>query len=435
MDTPRPDAPMSEWLVFADALQQRNHPLGEFIVLQSRGDTAARDAWVKEKAVPFFGERLAKHVFRSLRFEWGWGFPEKAFIRCETAAEMSEVIDALLSHAISKRITLLSLAGVVYTGATLDLSSVVAQLGEKLPPTMALELVDLLATRSRTLNEARARQPLVTFGSLTPLWKAVRSLKVVVADGRQLELGTIDAPQLESLTLHTLRFANDGVDDARACAAAQSLAAASMPRLRHFDMRLVEQLTVRKPEDEGSYALQKSVWNSPDSEFDTGFAPEGGANWVVEFGAALETLLSCPLESLALTNFRSTDSFFDLLTELTLPKTLRTLDLSESSFSDRDLDWFTLNAEMFSALERLVALDTGIDEASAATLRTVVKNVEFSTAPPQRRAVWQERIEDELEAFTDEDVDEEEADRDEDDEGNPGPPLPKYRYVVVASEE
>lgn len=433
METPSPDAPMSEWLVFADLLLQRGHPLGEFIVVQSKGDSAACDEWVKAHAVPFFGARLAPHVFRSLRFDWGWGFPRKAHVRSESAAEMIEVVDALLSHAISKRITTLSIAGVVYTGAPLDLSSVVAHLAKTVPTSISLELIDLLAARSKTLNSegGRLAPPLVDFGSLEPLWKRVSSLKVVVADIRRLDLGTIEAPFLESLTLHGLRFATDGIDDARLCAASESLAAASLPKLKHFDMRLVEELVTRFPSENQPYRLNASNLAWEHDALDTGFAPGNGANWTVEFALALENLLESPLETLALTNFRTTYEFFDLLTDMTFPPTLRVLDLSESSFSCRDLDWFTMHRrKMFHMLEQLVARETGINESDAEILRTVVKNVDFSTAPPQRRAVWQERIEDGLEAWTDEEVDEEEAARDENDEGRPGPPLPKYLHLV-----
>ncbi len=407
MNVPNAEAPASEWLVYADALQQKGEPLGEFIALLNSGDVAKRDAWLQKNAAALLGPELADALGQTLSLEWKWGFIEKATVKSSSAGTMGSVVTTLLVHPRAERLGTLAVVAVPGADdAVIDLTELVARIGaEKLPP--ALELIDDRAANCTTLT-SRDFDPgnnLVNFGPLNPLWKSLRSLKLVVADVRQLTLGAVNAPELESLTIHGLRVASQAYGDNEPCEAADALGQAKLPKLKNFEMRLNEEWTVNHVDDTDSYTSHDSF---PEDEFDDGHSE--GANWESEFGAALANLTRSPLERLALTNFASTASLLSVLGQNVLPATLRELDLSESSLSSGDLAWFTQHEKQLSKIKKLVVKETGITDGDATTLKKIFETVESSAQPPRARPEWQ-------------------GDEEAEEQGG-GVPLPKYRYTV-----
>jgi hypothetical protein len=408
MNVPNADAPASEWLVYADALQQKGEPLGEFIALLNSGDAAKRDAWLQKNGTALLGADLAGALGQTLSLEWKWGFIEKATVKASSAETIGSVVTTLLVHPRAERLKTLAVVAVPGADdAVIDLTSLVGRIGaEKTPP--ALELIDDRAANCSTLT-SRDFDPgnnLVNFGPLNSLWKSLRSLKLVVADVRQLTFGEVNAPELESLTIHGLRLAAQAYGDNEPCEVADALGQAKLPKLKNFEMRLNEEWTVNHIDDTDSYTTHDSF---PEDEFDDGYSD--GANWEAEFGAALANLTRSPLERLALTNFASTESFLRLLGQNVLPATLRELDLSESSLSGGDLPWFTQHEKQLSKIKKLVVKETGITEEDATKLKKIFESVESSAQAPRARPEWQS---------------EEEAAE----EGGTEAPLPKYRYTV-----
>ncbi len=408
MKTPGPDAPDAEWLVYADALQQRGDPIGEFIALVHSAAPAKRAAWFEQHGASLIGD-LAASVGKTLTLEWRWSFIEQATITATDADTIAALVTALLAHPLAERLhTLRICAGPA--DQLIDLSATVTALGNHvLPP--RLELIDERANRSTLLTsrDFEPRPNLVEFGELTPLWRTARALKLVVGDVRQLALGVIDAPSLESLTIHGLRLATSYNEESDVCA---MLSNATLPRLRHFDMRLNEAWTVNYVSDSSAYHSHGFAEDEFDSsgyvdEFDS--ATPDDVNWDTEFGNALRSLVKSPLERLSLTNFASTSAVLELIATTGLPPSLRELDLSQSSLSTRDLAWFTSHAPLLTNLRKLTVLETGFSDDDVKTLRTIVPEVEFSRAKPRLRP-----------------FDNEEEDHEMEEE----PPLPKYRYTV-----
>ncbi|MBL8912606.1 MAG: hypothetical protein JNM17_18075 [Archangium sp.] len=409
MNAPSFEAPASEWLVYADWLQQQGKPLGEFIVLLNEGDDAKCDTWLRKHTADLVGQAGKQHLGNALSVKWKWGFAQKATVHAKSVQVLNEALEALFAAPAAEKLETVRVE-VEVTGddQVLDISETVALVVAKAPPSVtALELIDDRAegVTSLTSRDFDPAPNLVDFGPLDALWPRFRSVQLVVADVRQLVFGEINAPQLESLTVHGLRLAGQSYGDAaEPCDAVASLAKARLPKLKHFEMRLNEEWTVNSVDDTDSYTSFDSY---PEDEFDSGYSE--GADWPAEFGPALRTLVKSPLESLALTNFAETSSFFEMLGSVTLPTSLRRLSLSQSSLSSTDVQWFKDNQKLLAKLDTLVVQETGFNEDDVKTLRTLVKNVEFSRGKLSPRPEYEEE---------------------EGAEAEPEVPLPKYRYIV-----
>ncbi|MFT3712183.1 MAG: hypothetical protein QM817_31450 [Archangium sp.] len=398
MRAPPSDAPASEWLVYADALQQQGDLLGEFIMLVNAGDETKQNEWLIQHGSAFLGPELLGKVGANVKLDWRWGFIDRATVRATRAETLVDVVKLVLDNPRSERLQTLSVVAVPMAPGIIELDDLITNLASSSPP--ALELIDGRAEQV-TLLTSRDFDPannLVDFGALTPLWKSLRSLKLVTADVRQLTLGAINAPLLESFTLQGLRLAGQNFGDVEPCEACDMLGQATLPKLKHFELRLNEEWTVNHVDDTDSYITFDSF---PEDEGDTGYSE--GANWPNEFGSALRNLVKSPLETLTLTNFASTTSLLELLAQTGLPPTLRVLNLSQSSLSSTDVPWFTKNASLLSKLDQLIVRETGFSDDDVKTLKTLVKNVEHSRADPQLRY---------------------------DGEESTNAPLPKYRYTV-----
>lgn len=411
MNAPAPDAPAADWLVYADALQQRGDPLGELIALGHAGDVGRRDAHLRAHAKTILGP-LAPFLEQGLRLDWRWGFVSGAELKSNSARALLEMTEALLTAPLAAHLEAVKLIGVTREGPwqwdlgpQLQLAPVVARLaGAKLT---SLSLVDERAATSHRLI-SRDFEPgpnLVDFGPLTPLWAmpALRALELVVADVRQLVPGTIASPTLEALTVQGLRFARAQYGDAaEPNELATALGAASLPALTACELRLCEEWVAGYLDDEGAYLpMNVEPYDEPDE------GNNEGTDWEGELGAALGTLAKCPLRRLALTSFASTTSLLGALGTHGLARSLEALDLSNSSLGDDDVAWFEANAALISPVKRLVANATRLTEAGAARLRALGLQVDFSTSPARRLPY-------------------------DGDDGEPmtSPPLPTWRYVV-----
>ncbi|MDP3499868.1 MAG: hypothetical protein Q8S33_06025 [Myxococcales bacterium] len=426
-----PDAFASdaEWLVFADALQQQGDPRGELIALSHAGDVARRDAHVRKHAQALLGDAGALVESGFLKVTWRWSFIDAAEVRGSSAPAVATALDALLAAPTATRLRALSLIGVPAAGdPLLDLSAVVDRLsGEDVPASLTeLSLIDHWAAQSTSLTsrDHESGPNLVTFGPLGTLWalKGLRALTLVVADTRQLDPGTIVAPELTSLTLHGLRFAEDNAA-AGASEFAAALATATLPKLTTFDCRLCETWVVNELHFAGTYTAHDVAG---EGAFEEGH--HEGADWSGEFGDALRNLVTLPLRRLALTSFASTSSLLELLASTGLPPTLEELDLSDSALATSDLAWFTANKPVLSRLHRLVVKNTGFTEDDAKVLASLGPKVEHTMAATARMRVGGTVYISDDGSFGGLTPDDEEPEGDE----TPltSAPLPKYRYVV-----
>lgn len=385
MSTPTPDAPAAEWLVYADALQQRGDPLGELIALGHAGDTGRRDAHLRAHAATILGP-LAPFLERGLRLDWRWGLLARAELKGDSAELLLAMTEALLASPLAAHLEAVRLIGVTREGPwdapQLTLAPVVARLART--KVASLALIDARAADSHKLI-ARDFEPgpnLVDFGPLAPLWAmgGLRALELVVADVRQLEPGAISAPTLESLTVRGLRFARaqrGGAAEPNAFATA--LGNAALPALTHCELRLCEEWLAGYLDDEGAY-LPMNV--EPYEEPDEG--SNEGSDWEGELGAALGTLARSRVTRLALTSFDSTGALLGALATHGLPPALEELDLSDSSLGDDDVAWFEAHAALIGPVKRLVAKATRLTAAGAARLEALGPRVEFSTSPARQ---------------------------------------------------
>jgi len=256
------DAPVADWLVFADWLQTQGDAKGELIGLVHAGDEAKREAFVRANAPALLGEAAAAYG-NGLYVRWRWCFVDESEVRGVSEEELARTVASLLSAPAAARLSSLRIVGVPDGATPLDLASVVARIagGVGVPDTLsALALIDDRASNSTSLT-SRDFDPgnnLVDFGPMAPLWamKSLRKLKLVVADTQQLAPGTIAAPQLTSLTIHGLRFAHATYGDAAdPSELARALAVAQLPRLEEFDLRLCEEWVVNNLDDTGAYVF------------------------------------------------------------------------------------------------------------------------------------------------------------------------------------
>ena len=385
---PHRDAPSSDWTVYADALQEANDPRGELIVLNqavAKGMAPAdRDAYVANHRDALFGS--AAKQFAAFRVTWIGCLVDAVEILIGPAELAERVMIAFLGSPLALTARSIALVGLPQRDA-IDLEPVVAMLIERWPAACrALALVDQRATET-TMLASRDFDPdgnLVTFGPLGGVWKHVEHIRIEVADSHQLDLGTIDAPELRSFALRSLRYATGYGGDSPISAV---LAAARWPKLTSFELRIPEEFMANIIADEHAYVPKYfATHREGDDDDDDGEgsrydeAENGenteGANWT-QLVPVLTNLANCPLERLALTSFDSADSLLEALGSAGLPSTLVELDLSDSSIAS--IDWFVANKARLFSLKRLVLEDTRISGADANRLAELGPAIKHSS--------------------------------------------------------
>lgn len=352
---PAPDAPASEWTVYADALQEANDPRGLLIALADKPE--ARDAHVAEHKQALFGP--AAEYFDAFRVGWTWCLPETVEIQV-SGADGETLVRAFLGSPLARGVRAIAMVGTGSRGRRVDLSAGIAALLAELPDTVrSLAFVDRRAEVSPMLvsRDFEPAENLVTFGSLAGVWKVhgLEEVRIEVADVHQLDLGTIDAPALQTFVLRSLRYGGEEVAPVTA-----QLAAARWPKLRAFELRLPEEFFANIIADEDAYV--PAYAGDEDFEDRMDEAEDGGENvngtdWT-PLRPVLENVTRGPLERLALTSFDSADSMLGVLEAITFPPTLRVLDLSDSSI--RESAWFVRNRAKLAGLAELVLEHTPI---------------------------------------------------------------------------
>jgi hypothetical protein len=371
---PSLDAPSSEWLVYADALQQAGDPRGELIALTAAGKNP--DAYVRDHAEGLLGD-AAKHL-ASYRLLWRLCFVDEAEVVAQATAGAADAVRALLESPVASQLSVLSIAGLPEGEERIDLSEAVAVVASHGLPASCktLELIDERAEAVSTLV-SRDFDPgpnLVQFGALAPIFAlpALERLTISVADPMQLELGGVDAPNLRAFTLRDLRLADTYGAQPDVVGA---LAAARFPKLESFELRLVEQWVANVPDDSDAYVGLGADVGGDDGPDD---GDNEGTNWNDAIGELLRALKTLPLKRLALTSFESAQSLLEALQAAGLPPGLEELDLSDSSFSSDEAAWLVKNGSLVSGLKRLVLKGTVLEAGDVKALTALGPQVEYT---------------------------------------------------------
>ncbi len=216
VDVARPKLEDSKdnWLVYADALQSAGDPRGELIVLSQAVEDGAsasdRDALLDRHAEAIYGS-LARYRDK-LEVAWKWCVPLTLTLKIGPKDKPVELIEALLGSPLAGDMqTLRLVAQTPSESARIKLGPALAQLGDRLPSSCTdLELIDERAAESRILvsSDYSPGDNLVDFGKLDAVWRIphLRRLHMNVADMEQVELGKIDAPELEDFAFLGLRW-------------------------------------------------------------------------------------------------------------------------------------------------------------------------------------------------------------------------------------
>lgn len=368
MKQPKPDDPAEDWSVYADALQVAGDPRGGLIALNqavAAGEGASRrDRYLTEHAEAIFGP-VATHR-RRLEIDWRYCLAQTVSIHVEQGDDLKAWLRALLRSPLAPSVRCLRLvARTPSTGARVNLGPGIALLAKQLPESCAeLHLVDERAKNARMLvsSDYGPGPNLVELGSLDAVWaiEHLQRLVLHVADMEQIDLGTVDAPSLESFAFLGLRWASAY---GRQSEMAQGLAEASWPRLRELALRLPETFTYSWPDQHGAYVPEDRYeeYNEYYDGDDDGYC--SGVNWSVELGGLLQSLKGTPLERLSLTSFASSLSLLRALREHGLPETLRHLDLSGSDLDRGGAEWIVENEDLFRQLDTLDLRETLINDA------------------------------------------------------------------------
>jgi hypothetical protein len=393
---PDRNAPASEWTVYADALQEANDPRGELIALNqavAKGmSTADRDAYVAKHRAALFGP-AADHADSFRVTEWVGCLADAVEVRIAATESAGAVMTAFLASPLAAAHAI-TLAGVPTGRTTVDVSAALAKLVAQWPANArVLALVDQRAAGTTMLasRDMEPPQNLVRFGDLGGVWKLphLEELRIAVADSHQLELGTIDAPELRHFTLENLRYSSPYEGDAPISAV---LAKASWPKLESFALRCTEEYMANVIADEGAYIeyyFGNEDWEDRMDEAEIDGENVEGTNWG-QLQAVLENLKKSPVKRLALTSFDSTQSLLQTIASAGLPPTLEELDLSDSSISS--IDWFTENKALFFKVKKLVLDNTMITDEDAAALGSLGPTIQHKNgrAPQYRYIVGQE---------------------------------------------
>lgn len=371
------DTPASEWLVWGDAMQEANDVRGELVGLShgvDEGRTLAgiRDAYVKRYATQLLGQ-AANHL---THYTLHWKFSELSAVEVRIGPDDDgpALIRAILEAPVAELLHDITLIGVPDGARSLDLSASMDLLANVHRIT-SLGLVDDRARNARMLvsRDFDPDNNLVTLGQLAPFWDRLQHLRLEVADSQEIDLESIEAPELRSFTLRSLRFA-DWEDAQTMC---KRLANASWPQLEAFELRLVETWVANVPNEIDPYV---AIYSAPDYEGrdDTDDGDGEGINWKTELAPVLATLKACPLRRLALTSFDSSTSVLEAIVDSGLLSVIEELDLSDSALQPHDVDWMLEHRDVFAHLRRLVVERTSIGATGAATLREINPRTVYS---------------------------------------------------------
>ncbi len=380
---PSLDAPSSEWLVYADALQEARDPRGELIVLNhavESGKTPAadRDAYVAKHAEALLGKGANAE---SYRLGWKHCFIDSADVLLHPEDAADKVIDTLFSSPAAANIRSVSLVGVPKGETRVDLSKAMEVLASKLPKTCkSVAFVDDRAAKTTMLasRDFDPDQNLVQLGDLAPFFANpnIESIELTVADSEQVGLGNINAPNLKSFTLSSLRYGVDPYND-ETVSLTNTLANATWPRLESLAVRLTETWMANVIEDSDAYVSHyagNEDWEDRMDEAEDG--ENEGVNWR-QLRGLFDSLKKTPLKRLALTSFDSASTLLDCIEQAGLPPKLEELDLSDSSLSDAE--WFTKNKELIAPLKRLVLERTTMSDEDAKKLATLGPEIKHSS--------------------------------------------------------
>jgi hypothetical protein len=367
MQRPALDAPASEWLVYADALQVAGDPRGELITLVHHGDEQALDTHIHNHAPALLGPAAKAFRNNTYRLTWRHCFIETADVRLRADDHGAAEVHAILSSPASAELRELALVGVTESRKPVNLShAVTAMIGTALPPhCRSLAFVDERATRSQMqiTRHAGSDPNLVRFGSLAKIWKLpIDSLRFEVGDTTRIDFGTVDATRLRRLVLRSLRLLDA---DEQPSDLVEGLIRTSWPVLEELELRLAETFFA-------GFAIERNPYVPVYDQLDARRAAryqneaEESDNNGVDY-ASLEPLFAklarAPLRRLALTSFDSADSLFEVLGRTGLPPTLRVLDLSDSTLHERHVAWMRTNAKLFASLTHLILERTSLEDA------------------------------------------------------------------------
>ncbi len=394
MKAPAFDAPASDWLVYADSLQQAGNPLGELITLNHAVDSgkkaaAERDAFVREKAAALLGES-GKHA-GVLRLGWKLGWIDSFELVAKTSADL-EALKAL-AGPLAANVRKLVLAGDPEGETRVEFAAAIADLAKIPAPKsiVELELVDKRAERSSSLisRDYSAPDNLVAFQELGPLWPLfpqLRTFRICVADIAQVGFGAIDAPELREFRLECLTWGGFGSLQGHA----REISEAKWPKLEALELRMPETWTYSAPDDEGGYVRPYADGDYEEYEGDEGYHEP--ANMTEEIGAVLRSLPKTSIKRLALTSVDSGTQLLEALQACGLPPSLKELDLSHSNLGEAEARWIVDHSALFAKLERLVLKSTPMSGKDAQLLSKLGPKLEHSegSGPSHRYLVGME---------------------------------------------
>lgn len=359
IDRPADDAAPEAWLVYADALQAEDDPLGALIVLNhgvANGEAPARrDAHLAQHAAAILGP-LAPHL-ASIDIAWRFAVPEVVSVRVGPHDDAEALVSALFASPLAAAMRRLRLVGLTPADSdTVHLSDGVRAIAQQLPPSCpAVELVDERARNARIIvsSEYSPGQNLVSFGPLAELLAVphLRELRIHTADAEQLELAAGDAPGIESFTLLPLRWPTEYQGSSQLT---RSLAEMRWPSLRELALRLPETFTYAWPIQDGAYVVDDRYLEEND-EYDGDESGYSDTDWPAELGPLLAALQDSGLERLSLTGFASSRGVLQAIAAAGLPARLKHLDLGGSNVDGEDVAWMLEAAHrpLFAALETL----------------------------------------------------------------------------------
>jgi hypothetical protein len=227
--------------------------------------------------------------------------------------------------------------------------------------------VDARAENARILVSADydPGENLVELVSMDKVWaiKHLERLRLQVADTQQIQLGSIDAPELREFAFLGLRWAEPYGDETEMAA---KLGEAKWPKLESFALRIPETFTYSWPEQYGAYVpVDRYAEEPPYEDYydDEGWSED--VNWSGELAGLLANLKNTQLKRLSLTSFASSRALLEALQEHGLPSTLEELDLGASDLTDDDAAWIAEHRDLFASLKKLDLSSTLIENAES----------------------------------------------------------------------
>ena len=330
----------ANFLVYADWLQQQGDPLGEVISLACNGKEAEAKKKINANKELFFGEIGGDPVLQNLEYHHGvLSSVRLTDIEGETQP-MINVLEQLLKLPIARFLRTLSVGlPQDLDGDSIDYTfdGIFSAIG-KTGPHLALATLD-----GTEWGDGMDQASWARVGDVRPLWRGAPRLKVLRLNGSrgsegspQLKLGTIEAPELETLTIES-----SGLDGS----AVKDIGASHLPKLSHLELWLGE-------EDHGRSATVKSL-------------------------AAIFEGKSLPaLSYLGLKNANDTDELIAPLAAAKILKRLDTVDLSMGTMSSAGAQILIEHHRAFAHLESLNLDDNYLSDDDLKAIKKVLPNAD-----------------------------------------------------------